>query len=174
MHRLKDPARLACIHIERDECGAVLLLLIRAQRRVVVAGRVAHRQVDETELFVADARRPHVRRAQRVRLAVRWQLCDLGLIDVPGKAQLTGHRVVPSDDARCRPAALTIEHAFFEESAYAPKMREWNAYGGGQSAQRYSELAQITPANVKDLKRVWTFHTRLHVHLVVEAVPRGD
>src|SRR5262249_57379409 len=72
--------------------------------------RVAHRQVDETELFVADARRPHVRRAQRVRLAVRWQLCDLGLIDVPGKAQLTGHRVVTSNDARCRPAALTIEH----------------------------------------------------------------
>ena len=49
--------------------------------------------------------------------------------------------------------------AFFEDSAYAPKTGEWNAYGGGQSAQRYSELAQITPANVKDLKRVWTFHT---------------
>src|SRR5262249_43177458 len=46
----------------------------------------------------------------RVRLAVRRQLCDLRLIDVPGKAQLTGHRVVPSDDARRRPAALTIEH----------------------------------------------------------------
>src|SRR5262249_32367267 len=42
MHRLEDPARLACIYTERDECGAVLLLLIRAQRRVVVAPRVAH------------------------------------------------------------------------------------------------------------------------------------
>src|SRR5262245_8345635 len=110
MHGLEDPAWLARVHIERDECGAVLLLLIRAQRRVVVARRVAHRKVDETELFVTDACRPHVRRAQRVRLAVRRQLCDLGLIDVPGKAQLTGHRVVPSNDARCRPAALTIEH----------------------------------------------------------------
>src|SRR5262245_56568180 len=49
--------------------------------------------------------------------------------------------------------------AFFEDPAYAPKTGEWNAYGGGHSAQRYSELAQITPANVKDLKRVWTFHT---------------
>ena len=49
--------------------------------------------------------------------------------------------------------------AFFEDSAYAPKKGEWSADGGGQSAQRYSELAQITPANVKDLKRAWTFHT---------------
>ena len=49
--------------------------------------------------------------------------------------------------------------AFFADPAYVPTKGEWNAYGGGQSAQRYSELAQITPANVKDLKRVWTFHT---------------
>src|SRR4029077_3668960 len=36
MHSLEDPAWLARLHIERDERGAVLLLLIRAQRRVVV------------------------------------------------------------------------------------------------------------------------------------------
>src|SRR5215471_11146557 len=30
--------------------------------------------------------------------------------------------------------------AFFEDAAYAPKTGEWSAYGGGQSAQRYSEL----------------------------------
>ena len=35
--------------------------------------------------------------------------------------------------------------AFFADPAYAPTKGEWNAYGGGQSAQRYSELAQITP-----------------------------
>src|SRR5262245_63231938 len=40
MHGLENPARLARVHIERDECGTVLLLLIRAQRRVVVARRV--------------------------------------------------------------------------------------------------------------------------------------
>ena len=49
--------------------------------------------------------------------------------------------------------------AFFADAAYAPGKGEWNAYGGGESAQRYSELAQITPANVKNLQRVWTFHT---------------
>ena len=47
----------------------------------------------------------------------------------------------------------------FEDPTYAPKKGEWNAYGAGESAQRYSELAQITPENVKALKRVWTFHT---------------
>jgi quinoprotein glucose dehydrogenase len=49
--------------------------------------------------------------------------------------------------------------ASFEDPAYAPNKGEWNAYGGGQSAQRYSEVAQITPGNVGNLKRVWTFHT---------------
>ena len=47
----------------------------------------------------------------------------------------------------------------FEDPTYAPKKGEWYAYGAGESAQRYSELAQITPENVKALKRVWTFHT---------------
>src|SRR5258706_1170069 len=49
--------------------------------------------------------------------------------------------------------------AFFGDPAYAPKAGECGAYGGGHNAQRYSELAQITPANVKDLKRVWNLHT---------------
>ena len=39
--------------------------------------------------------------------------------------------------------------AFFEDSAYAPKTGEWNAYGGGQSAQRYSELAKSRPQTSK-------------------------
>jgi quinoprotein glucose dehydrogenase len=47
----------------------------------------------------------------------------------------------------------------FRDPAYTPGKGEWNAYGGGEGAQRYSDLAQITPDNVKDLKRVWTFHT---------------
>src|SRR5262249_55863923 len=49
-------------------------------------------------------------------------------------------------------------------SSKIPRMRPRRVSGtpmacGGQGAQRYSELAQITPANVKDLKHVWTFHT---------------
>ena len=69
--------------------------------------------------------------------------------------------LIPIFNQQAAPHQLPQAHAnaFFEDSAYAPKKGEWNAYGGGQSAQRFSEAAQITPANVKDLKRVWTFHT---------------
>lgn len=37
---------------------------------------------------------------------------------------------------------------------------DWIAYGGTQGAQRYSPLAQITPANVGELERAWVAHTR--------------
>src|SRR5262245_35624857 len=37
MHGLENPARFARVHIECDKRGTVLLLLIRAQRRIVVA-----------------------------------------------------------------------------------------------------------------------------------------
>ncbi|WP_131195823.1 glucose/quinate/shikimate family membrane-bound PQQ-dependent dehydrogenase [Lichenihabitans psoromatis] len=36
---------------------------------------------------------------------------------------------------------------------------DWRAYGRSQFGQRYSPLAQITPANVKNLKVAWTFRT---------------
>ncbi|WP_371929904.1 membrane-bound PQQ-dependent dehydrogenase, glucose/quinate/shikimate family [Bradyrhizobium sp. CCGUVB1N3] len=69
--------------------------------------------------------------------------------------------LIPIFNQQAAPNPLPQAHtnAVFGDSAYAPKKGEWNAYGGGQGGQRYSDLAQITPANVKDLKRVWTFHT---------------
>lgn len=36
---------------------------------------------------------------------------------------------------------------------------DWPAYGGTESARRYSPLAQITPDNAGQLKRVWDIHT---------------
>jgi len=39
---------------------------------------------------------------------------------------------------------------------------DWPAYGGTSAGQRFSPLAQITPANVGRLERVWTFHTGDH------------
>jgi quinoprotein glucose dehydrogenase len=36
---------------------------------------------------------------------------------------------------------------------------DWPAYGGTNSARRYSPLNQITPANVAGLQRAWTIHT---------------
>src|SRR5262249_40019599 len=85
----------------------------------------------------------------------RWGLVGVGFfvvalaILIPIFNRLPAPGVVPAARA----------DAFFENPAYAPKTGEWNAYGGGQSAQRYADLAQITPANVKNLQRVWTFHT---------------
>jgi len=35
----------------------------------------------------------------------------------------------------------------------------WDAFGGNQQAQKYSTATQITPDNVKDLKRAWSIHT---------------
>ncbi|MCM5557091.1 membrane-bound PQQ-dependent dehydrogenase, glucose/quinate/shikimate family [Pleomorphomonas sp. JP5] len=36
---------------------------------------------------------------------------------------------------------------------------DWPAYGGSNSARRYSPLDQITPDNAGKLKRVWSIHT---------------
>lgn len=36
---------------------------------------------------------------------------------------------------------------------------DWSAYGGDPGGTRYSTLAQITPANVKDLRVAWIFRT---------------
>ncbi len=47
----------------------------------------------------------------------------------------------------------------FDAAPYMPKAGEWSDYGGGPSAQRYADVTQITPANVKNLKRAWTFNT---------------
>ncbi|MHC2331698.1 quinoprotein glucose dehydrogenase [Bradyrhizobium sp. USDA 4454] len=89
------------------------------------------------------------------RQARKW-----GLIGAGGFAAALAV-LIPIFNQQAAPNQLPEAHANapFADSAYAPKKGEWNAYGGGQSAQRFSDLAQITPANAKDLKRVWTFHT---------------
>ncbi|MHC3127902.1 glucose dehydrogenase [Brevundimonas sp. GN22] len=45
------------------------------------------------------------------------------------------------------------------DPAMAKVGSDWPAWGGSDSAQRYSPLSQITRENVKDLKRAWTFRT---------------
>src|SRR5687767_6348262 len=40
------------------------------------------------------------------------------------------------------------------------QVREWTTYSGGMLAQRHSPLAQITPANVKNLELQWVFQAR--------------
>jgi quinoprotein glucose dehydrogenase len=45
-----------------------------------------------------------------------------------------------------------------QESAGQPD-EDWRSYGRTQFGQRYSPLAEITPANAKDLKVAWVFRT---------------
>ena len=45
------------------------------------------------------------------------------------------------------------------DTARMPIGSDWPAYGGTDSARRYSPLGQITPDNVDGLERAWTFHT---------------
>jgi len=37
--------------------------------------------------------------------------------------------------------------------------QQWDAFGGNQQSQKYSTATQITPDNVKNLKRAWSIHT---------------
>jgi alcohol dehydrogenase (cytochrome c) len=41
-----------------------------------------------------------------------------------------------------------------------PEPQNWLSYSGGTMSQRHSALAQITPANAKDLTLKWVFQTR--------------
>jgi quinoprotein glucose dehydrogenase len=41
----------------------------------------------------------------------------------------------------------------------APPASAWEHWGGDRGGQRYSPIAQITPANVGNLIRAWEFHT---------------
>jgi quinoprotein glucose dehydrogenase len=49
-------------------------------------------------------------------------------------------------------------NAYFD-AAIAPAAADWPTYGGGQGAQRYSDLSQITRENVGQLKHAWVFRT---------------
>src|SRR5262249_27495767 len=44
--------------------------------------------------------------------------------------------------------------------ASALALEEWPTYGHDYGDTRYSPLSQITPANVTQLKPVWTYHMR--------------
>lgn len=60
-----------------------------------------------------------------------------------------------------RPGQIAMASAaLFDSPANGPVRGEWGAYGGGASAQRYSDSSQITAGNVGSLKVAWTYHTR--------------
>lgn len=67
--------------------------------------------------------------------------------------------VVLSNPSRAGPLPAAIAAAA-ADPARMQAGADWPAYGGTESARRYSPLAQITPANVDRLERAWVYHTR--------------
>ena len=64
--------------------------------------------------------------------------------------------VTNRSEARPLPGPIA---AAMSDTARMAAGADWPAYGGTESARRYSPLAQITPANVAKLERAWTYHT---------------
>ncbi len=56
-------------------------------------------------------------------------------------------------------APLPGARAAYDDPALLPVGADWPAYGGTDSAQRYSPLTQINRDNVGKLERAWTFRT---------------
>lgn len=77
-------------------------------------------------------------------LVVSAALCVYGIVRDP-------HDVAGTFDSQSMQAPLP-------DTAAKPG-RDWDAYGGSARGDRYSAAAQITPANVAQLQRAWTFHT---------------
>ena len=57
-------------------------------------------------------------------------------------------------------AALDAQVSFDRLLRAASEPQNWLTYSGGYSGLRYSELARITPQNVKDLQPQWVFQAR--------------
>src|SRR6266536_897225 len=46
-----------------------------------------------------------------------------------------------------------------ESLLLSPPQQNWPSYNGDYSGRRYSALSQITPANVRELRAQWVFHS---------------
>jgi quinoprotein glucose dehydrogenase len=57
------------------------------------------------------------------------------------------------------PVPIVPDGTVYFDQATAPAAADWPTYGGGPGAQRYSDLSQITPENVNQLKQAWVFRT---------------
>ena len=94
-------------------------------------------------LALADARR--VRKLGLASVGVLVVLLGVG-VSMAGRSAIAS--ALPAQQASLA----------YDDAANAPVKGEWDAYGAGASAQRYSDSTQINLANVKDLKVAWVAH----------------
>ena len=73
-------------------------------------------------------------------------------------------RVLPSESAAAPARDAKLPQNRRNPAAVSPRpvppANEWPTYGHDSGGQRFSPLAQITPANVAHLKVAWTYHMR--------------
>jgi len=81
----------------------------------------------------------------------------VGLVQTADRwTAITGRaRVLPGGEERAFTAILDGSETVVEVEGQG----EWAFYGHDPSGTRFSPLAQITPANVGQLQRAWTYHT---------------
>ena len=84
-------------------------------------------------------------------------LTGLGLIVVLGL--ISGVVVAQANKAQVQSPVPAAGQGGIGDPALIKTGADWPAYGGADSAQRYSPLTQINKDNVKGLKRAWTFRT---------------
>jgi quinoprotein glucose dehydrogenase len=82
----------------------------------------------------------------------RRTLAAAGLLVVALGAGVTGAVLLD------HPAIADIPTATAPAMPAAPANGGWEYYGGSLHATRYSQLAEITPANVNRLEQAWTYH----------------
>src|SRR5690349_4037190 len=56
-------------------------------------------------------------------------------------------------------AALVLGAGLAAQTAAPPQPRDWPAVGNDPGGGKYSTLTQITPANVTQLAKAWTYDT---------------
>jgi quinoprotein glucose dehydrogenase len=57
------------------------------------------------------------------------------------------------------PIPVVQDGTVYFDQATVPAAADWPTYGGGPGGQRYTDLSQITPENVSQLKQAWVFRT---------------
>jgi quinoprotein glucose dehydrogenase len=76
-----------------------------------------------------------------------------------GAARVTGAAPALAVAAAVMAVTAVAALAGGQDVAATPPTAEWRVYGGSNASDRYSPLAEITPANVDQLEEAWRFDT---------------
>ena len=91
--------------------------------------------------------------------ADRWKLAGGAIAAVILLTTVTGFTLSEVNEHEVL-AALPAASTMMSDPALRQAGADWPAYGGSESARRFTPLTQITPTNVSSLEQVWLTHTR--------------